>query len=211
LKKPSLHPKAHALRRRWAKYLYLSIGQRVVVLPGSYVPSNNQAYIIAANHFSYLDIPTLAIGIPLFFRFVAKEDLANIPLFGIFFRTIDFAISRTNAIKSKKTMLMVDEALKKGESIVIFPEGGIKKGAPTMAKFKQGAFKTSFELNLPLLPVSIMDNYHLLGNGYIPPLHRGESRIYIHPPVHPCDFENPQQMADHMYHLIQTKINQYAH
>jgi 1-acyl-sn-glycerol-3-phosphate acyltransferase len=68
---------------------------------------------------------------------------------------------------------------------MIFPEGTISKKAPLMQPFKNGAFKLAIDLQIPILPVTFMDNYKLLEDkpyfrGIMRP---GVSRIVVHQPI----------------------------
>ncbi len=211
LKNPAKHSQAHQLRVRWAAFLFkfMGISWRV---HHEFEPEKGQAYIICANHFSYLDIPTLALTYPGFLRFVAKEELEKIPLFGMFFRTLDLSVSRQNARKASKSMMLAAEYLKKGESIVIFPEGGIKETAPHVSRFKNGAFKLAAETGIPILPVSILGNDYLLGNGDLPEMRRGHTQVVFHPPIFAKD-ETPEtieKLTQETYLLISQTVLQHA-
>jgi 1-acyl-sn-glycerol-3-phosphate acyltransferase len=48
------------------------------------------------------------------------------------------------------------------ESIVIFPEGTIGKHPPAMLEFKEGAFKMAIEKQIPIVPVTIVNNWLIL-------------------------------------------------
>ena len=93
---------------------------------------------------------------------MGKKELARIPLFRIFFGTIDIAVDRGSAVASHKSMLKASEKLKAGYSIVIFPEGTIGKFAPKLKTFKNGAFKLAIENQVPVIPVTFYDNYYIM-------------------------------------------------
>lgn len=177
-----------------------------------FTPQPGQAYIICANHFSYLDIPTLALTFPGFLRFVAKEELEKIPLFGLFFRTLDLSVSRQNARKAAKSIALAAEYLRQGDSIVIFPEGGIKETAPKVSRFKNGAFKLAVETGIPILPVSILGNDYLLGNGDLPEMRIGCTQVVFHKPIFAEDSspETIDRLTQETYQLISQTVLQHA-
>ena len=93
--------KAHALRRLWGNLLMAITGLRG---KAEYeVPLDREAtYVFTPNHFSYFDIVSVNTQMPHFFSFMAKKELANIPLFRIFFRTIDMPVDRKNKDGAKR-------------------------------------------------------------------------------------------------------------
>jgi len=55
--------------------------------------------------------------------------------------------------------------LKNGWSIIIFPEGGIKeKYVPQLQPFKDGAFRLAALHQIPLVPISFLNNYQLFAD-----------------------------------------------
>ena len=69
-----------------------------------------------------------------------------------------------------------------GKCLAIFPEGGIFPGAPKLSKFKNGVFKLAIENNVPLVPITFLDNWHLMGDSHPlwDPAGPGVSRAIIH-------------------------------
>ena len=85
----------------------------------------NQPYIICPNHKSYLDIVLMYLIIPHDFAFIGKSELLRWPVIRFFFkRGVDIPVYRDSISKAAKCLAIAEEELKKGRSIVIFPEGG---------------------------------------------------------------------------------------
>tara|TARA_B100000745_G_scaffold88387_1_gene55458 strand:- start:79 stop:669 length:591 start_codon:yes stop_codon:yes gene_type:complete len=146
--------------------------------------SKTEQYIFVANHFSYLDILSLNVQVNAYFRFLAKKELGDIPLFGIFFRTVDIAVNRKSIRDSVTAYQLAEKAVLAGDSLGIFPEGGIANQVPKMVKFKTGAFRLAIEHNVKVVPVSIIDNWKRLPeggfkNGGTP----GKMRVVVHRPI----------------------------
>ena len=135
-----LYPIAHHTRRFWGGILQILTLQWWHVTYKVPIDFKKQHYILCSNHTSYLDIPMMSLTIPGYFNFMAKAELATIPFFGRFFRTIDISVNRKSKRDSYKAFLMAKKHLAKGASIVIFPEGRIPDNPPVMIKFKPGAF-----------------------------------------------------------------------
>lgn len=181
------HPLAHRMRVGWAWFLFFCTGVRPSIRREVKL-SRKQSYIYCANHCSYIDIPILAASVPGTSHFMAKHELAKIPLFGLFFRTIDIAVPRGNHRGSHRAFELASQRLKAGGNIMIFPEGGILPNAPTLKAFKSGAFRLSIANNIPIVPVSLIDNWEILPDRPWPAFFPRKSRVVVHAPLYPEAF-----------------------
>jgi 1-acyl-sn-glycerol-3-phosphate acyltransferase len=180
----SLYPYAFVLKKFWARVLAFGGG----VYPSvtwDYKPQKDQTFIIVSNHTSYLDIVISYCFLSHYFVFMGKEELRKLPLFRIFFKDMNITVNRKSKLGSHRAFLRAASELKMGRSVMIFPEGTISKKAPKMQPFKNGAFKLAIDLQIPILPVTFMDNYKLLEDkpyfrGIMRP---GISRIVVHKPI----------------------------
>lgn len=183
LSKKAWYPMAHRLRGIWGGILMLLTG----IYPSVKFEEKldrRKTYILAPNHFSYLDIVTVNVLIPVYFNFMAKSDLAEIPVFGIFFRTIDIPVNRKSPTGSHKAFIEAGRRLREGVSMLIFPEGGIGSQVPELGPFKVGAFRLAIENNIPIVPVSILDNYkRMKSGGFADGGTPGKMRVIVHKPV----------------------------
>ncbi|MCB9241088.1 MAG: 1-acyl-sn-glycerol-3-phosphate acyltransferase [Flavobacteriales bacterium] len=203
------YPIAHKLRAIWGRIIMFLSG----LIPSTTYEeplSKDQSYVFVANHFSYLDILSLNVQVHHYFRFMAKSELGNIPLFKIFFRTIDISVNRKSTRASAKAFSYANRALAEGDSLGIFPEGGIGESVPIMRRFKPGAFRMAVENNVPIVPVSILDNFKRmpgggLDNGGTP----GKMRVVVHKPIqtNAIELDEIPALMDQVYHIIQNTIN----
>jgi 1-acyl-sn-glycerol-3-phosphate acyltransferase len=180
----SLYPFAFVLKKFWARLLALG-GAIYPSVVWNYKPQKNQTFIIVSNHTSYLDIVISYCFLSHYFVFMGKEELRKLPLFRIFFKDMNITVNRKSKLGSHRAFLRAASELKAGHSVMIFPEGTISKKAPLMQPFKNGAFKLAIDLQIPILPVTFMDNYKLLEDkpyfrGIMRP---GVSRIVVHQPI----------------------------
>ena len=72
---------AHQVARAWARIILAASLVRVEVT-GSENLAGDETYVFAANHSSVFDILVLLARLPVQFRWLAKEELFHIPLFG---------------------------------------------------------------------------------------------------------------------------------
>lgn len=141
-------------------------------------------YIICANHSSYTDIVYAYCVIPDYFVFLAKKELGSIPLFKVFFRSMNILVDRKNSAAAKQSLEACAERLKEGESIIIFPEGTIPESAPKLKSFKNGPFSLAIKTGVPILPITFLDNHTRLAEGsWFANASPGQARVVIHEPI----------------------------
>lgn len=78
--------------------------------------------ILASNHTSFLDPTFVSVSCPQEVHFLARESLFKFPLFGRFIRALN-AHPVTGGASDIAVFRLVDELLRQGKKIVLFPEG----------------------------------------------------------------------------------------
>lgn len=158
---PQRYYKAFRLKRVWASYLAYASGvpPRIV----SKAPLPEPPYVICCNHSSYIDIIQMYNVIPRYFLFIGKYELLKWPLFNMFFKGMNIAVNRSDRGGAAKAFRKAAQAIDRGTSIAIFPEGTIPAYAPRMKPFKDGAFKLAIEKQVPIVPVTFVDHWRLFG------------------------------------------------
>jgi 1-acyl-sn-glycerol-3-phosphate acyltransferase len=101
-------------------FICFKIFNRFEVIGSENVPEKG-GVIVAANHASYLDPPVIGVALKRQATFMAREGLFKIPLLGAFVRTFSFPVRRGRPQPS--TIKEAVKRLKRGELIVMFPEG----------------------------------------------------------------------------------------
>ncbi len=173
----------------------------------------NQAYVIAPNHFSLLDIALMGY-IPKPFVFVGKVSLTKIPLFGYMFKKLHITVDR-NSLKSRyeameKSRIAIDE----GKSLVMYPEGGIRtENPPELASFKNGPFKIAIEKQIPLVPVTIPFNYVILPDNGKLLMRPIRPILVIHSPIETKGLrtENVAELREKTYEIINRELHRFHH
>lgn len=171
-----------ALNTLWCWLFFPLAFLRVKTTGKQHIPEGPCIYI--ANHGSYMDIPLLTYVLPGFPAFMGKSSLGKIPLFGFMFRNLHIVVERNSSRGRAKAMKDSFEMLKNNRSIVIFPEGGIHHQIqPGVAAFKEGAFSLAIQTGLPIVPVTICNNWYILpDDGYWLP-RNGVCKSIIHKPI----------------------------
>lgn len=172
------------LMRFWAKMLCAGAGVYPIISDNSQGRPEGP-YIICSNHSSYMDIIVMYVVVRDYFVFMGKQELSKAPLFNIFFKDMNILVDRKSKVGSHRALLRASEDIKKGHCIAIFPEGTISKEAPTLRPFKNGPFKLAIDHQIPILPITFLDNYKLLPDSpYFKKGSRpGLARVIVHPPI----------------------------
>jgi 1-acyl-sn-glycerol-3-phosphate acyltransferase len=203
---------AFFLKRVWAFLIAFFSGIIPVVRYVNKKYTLPKTCIIAPNHTSYLDICLSALYIRHLALYMGKAELLKAPLFGIFFRKMDIPVNRKSIRDSHRAFVLAGDALEKGQSLVIYPEGTISNDGK-LKPFKNGPFKLAIEKQVPIVPVVNVDNWKLLQNGgFFKSFGRpGISRIVIFDPIETKGMteENLVDLREQVYTLINNTLNQY--
>ena len=152
---------AKKIKNFWAKWMSLIIGIKTKITYLTKISSNDN-FIICANHKSYLDIVLMYLVINQDFAFLGKSELLKWPVINIFFkRGVDIPVYRDSKTRAAECLILAEKEIKKGRSIVIFPEGGWDNSEKVMRRFKNGAFQLAIDTKCPILPVTFKNNYDL--------------------------------------------------
>ncbi len=166
--------------KNWARYVVGLTKSTVEVLGQENIPQNT-AVVVIGNHQSYLDIPVLMGYLDKPIAFISKSEVLKVPVLSKAMKLMQCTfLVRTDMRQSVKAMAEAVETVKKGYSMVIFPEGTRSKGGP-VKEFKAGSFKLAYKSAVPILPVTIDGTFRLFEEkGKV---QSGKVIITIHPPV----------------------------
>lgn len=170
----------------------------------------NQSYIYCANHTSNLDIMVFCIMCHGKYHFMGKDELLKNPILGIFFRTIDISVNRDSKISAFKAFKKAGDNLKKGMSLIIFPEGKIDDHyPPKLGEFKNGPFRLAIDQNIALVPISISNIWQLhWDDGAKYGTKPGICDIYIHKPIETVGLTDADSdgLKEKVFQLIDSKL-----
>lgn len=186
----------------WGQKLTASLGMEIKIYGKENLPASGPV-VFMANHQGYADILALCAAIDTVqFGFIAKKELAKIPLYGKWMDRIrSIMIDRDNPKESLKAITTGIGLLKKGYSLVIFPEGTRSKGGP-MIDFKPGSMKLATKPKVPIVPISIEGSYKIFEErGIISP---GTVKVKFHPAIDTADI--PKDAEKHLNDLVHNII-----
>lgn len=121
------------------------------------LPQNGQ-YLLVVNHKSIIDPPIVEVVLKeteIFGPWIAKKELYNSFFFGLFVRNAGSILLDREKSQMSGFFAETKEAVKRGESIFIFPEGTRNKTDQPLSTFKEGSRLIALKNRLPILPLYI--------------------------------------------------------
>ncbi len=144
----------HAIVSFWSRLILLISGVRVHVEGMENIP-RGRTVVFLSNHQGAFDIPVLQGFIPVQFRWVAKKSLFRVPLIGWSMTLAGYiAIDRDNAAEALRSMEAAARRIRKGTSVLIFPEG-TRSDTGKLLPFKRGGFMLAAKSGVPIVPVAV--------------------------------------------------------
>ena len=167
-----------------------------------------KCFIFCPNHVSTLDIPFVLAVLPIPLQFMGKAELSKIPLFGWFYKRNSVIVDRSKIKDAYSAFLKAGEKLDKGQSMCIFPEGGIPKETIFLKKFKNGPFRLSIEKKVAIVPITMPDNKKIFPQEYFKG-RPGIVRIKIHKPIKVEKNKSPEDLNTNVYNIIFEQLKNY--
>jgi 1-acyl-sn-glycerol-3-phosphate acyltransferase len=152
------YPFFFKLARIWSKFILIGMGFGWKI-NGKLDLEKGKSYMFIANHVSMIDVMLMLVCIknnP--FVFVGKKELTKIPLFGFFYKHTCIIVDRSDSNSRKQVYLSAKKKLDSGLSVCIFPEGLVPEEDVVLANFKDGAFRLAINHQIPIIPLSFLDN-----------------------------------------------------
>ncbi|HEX6299837.1 MAG TPA: lysophospholipid acyltransferase family protein [Acidimicrobiia bacterium] len=140
-------------------------------------------FVVASNHFSFLDGLVIGAAFRRKVRFLTLVDL-----FGNF-RWLDFALTAVDVIPLNREVIPLGPMrtalghLASGGAVGLFPEGTRRPSFDPM-RVRPGAAWLAARADVPLIPVAVTGTDTVLGVDNR--LHLGRIRVAVGPPLHPA-------------------------
>ncbi|KQT20697.1 glycerol acyltransferase [Chryseobacterium sp. Leaf405] len=169
----------------------------------------HQQYVFISNHTSIMDIMLMCIlcaDHPV--CFVGKKELVKIPIFGTIYKRICVMVDRKSARSRADVYRRCAEKMEEGNSIVIFPEGGVPDDTSIILdEFKDGAFTLSSKHNSPIIVFTFIGLKEMFpfdnSKGY-----PGKAKVYFNGIIEPST--SPKELKLSAFETIKkTLLNHY--
>ena len=173
---------ARRAERYWAKGLLRAWGVDVEI--GGAALDSGAPYIVMANHQSHVDVPILFMALPFVPGFLAKKELARIPVLSLALRAgRHVLIDRSDQGSALGAIKTAAAEIRDGKTIVVFPEGTRGDGT-SLGAFKKGGFLIAKRAGVPIVPVGISGTASVLPRGSWLP-RASHVRVRIGEPIEP--------------------------
>jgi 1-acyl-sn-glycerol-3-phosphate acyltransferase len=150
----------------WARQLLAAAGTPVRAEGLERIP-RGQPVVYASNHSSMFDIWALAATLPGSVRFVAKQELAKIPLVGLaMIRAGHIVIDRPHPRRALESYEQAAAVIRGGTSAVVFPDG-TRSRTGALLPFKNAPFGLAIAAQVPVVPVYVHHTFEILPKGGI--------------------------------------------
>jgi 1-acyl-sn-glycerol-3-phosphate acyltransferase len=196
----------HLVARLWGKIQLATAGTKLRI-QGLKNFDHKKSYILVSNHQSAFDIFALLGYLPIQFRWTAKAELFRIPFLGWSMSRIGYVpIERDSPKKAYRSMLQAAEKVKKGVSVMIFPEG-TRSPDGNLQPFKKGLFLIALKSQAPILPIAIRGTAKILQKGDWRS-HPGKVDIIISPPIETAGTpsEKEGELSEHVRNALKKHL-----
>lgn len=195
----------------WAFRVLLFIsGVKKTVIGVENIPKDEPILFIS-NHRSYFDIAVAYATLPTLTGFIAKKEIARVPILRTWMRFLQcLFLDREDIKQGLQTILKAIEQVKEGYSIFISPEGTRNHGKE-MLPFHEGSFKVAQKTGCVIIPVSISNTDEIFEN-HMPWVRSAHVIIEYGKPIYPKDLskENQKFLGAYVQGIIRDTLEKNA-
>lgn len=172
----------------------------------------DQSYIFVINHISYLDAVLIVKTFRQPVRPLGKVELAKVPLFGFIYRKAIVTVDRSNPENRARSIEILKSILRKGISVVVFPEGTFNLRQQPLKDFYDGAFRVAIESGTPIKPVLFLDTYDRMHYRSVFSLSPGRSRAVLLEEITTAglSMDDVPALREKVYAVMEQKLLDYG-
>jgi len=171
----------------------------------------HKQYIFVGNHISFLDAPIIVKTLRQPIRALGKTEMAKVPVFGFIYKYAVVRVDRSSADNRAKSIRNMKSILKKGISIVVFPEGTFNMTGNPLKDFYDGAFRVAIDAQMPIKPFLFLDTYDRMNYRSLFSLTPGKNRaVFLEEiPVEGLTQTDLPLLKQKVYALMDKKLREY--
>lgn len=168
-------------------------GCHVTVIGEENIPK--EAALFIGNHRSYFDIVLTYARCPDLTSYIAKIEIAKVPLLSTWMRFLHcLFLDRQDIKQGLKTILSAIDLIKNGISVFIFPEGTRCTDADQtkLLPFHEGSFKVATKTDCLIVPVALTNTSKVFED-HIPFIRRTDIVLEYGKPFRPSELSKEQK------------------
>ncbi len=156
-RKPQNSKLKHLIAKQIMTVPVYATNMRIKVIGKENLPED-PGFSIYSNHTSMMDVPVLMYKLYKYpVAFLTRDAIGNLFAVGKWIPKLgSVMIDRDNPRKGAESIINVIRNVKKGLTMVVFPEGTRSKKIGVMNEFKSGSFKVALKSKAPLVPITIV-------------------------------------------------------
>jgi 1-acyl-sn-glycerol-3-phosphate acyltransferase len=150
--------------------------------------------IFAANHTSAADAPAVVGAIPRRIAILLKRSLFGYPIVGQAFHLAQFIpVDRFDRDSAITSLEKATEAIKSGQSFLIYPEG-TRSPDGRLQEFKKGTAVMAIKAGVPLVPIACSNAHRIMKKRELK-IYPGEILVEFLPPIDSTRYSLDQREA----------------
>lgn len=206
-------PKRTSLFRKiskvWMRLFFFMTGCDLKVYgKNNFKPGEN--YIVTCNHNSLMDVPVATPFIPGANKTIAKVEMAKIPLFGLIYKRGSVLVDRNNKKSRQDSYRKMNEVLKMGMNMCIYPEGTRNRTQLPLKEFHDGAFRLAKETGSAIIPALIFNTKKVLPAGKAFYFWPAKMELHFLPPVKINEGETYEFLKEKVYKIMSEYYESHA-
>lgn len=177
------------------------VGVRVEVRGTERIPAGT--CIFAANHTSSADAPAVVGAIPRRIAILLKRSLFEWPIVGQAFQLAHFIpVDRSHRESAIESIERATEALRKGQSFLVYPEG-TRSNDGRLQEFKKGTAVMAIKAGVPVVPVACSNAHRIMEKRKLR-IKPGRIVVEFLDPIDPAGyaFEERQAMIEKIHEAL---------
>lgn len=170
-----------------------------------------RSYVIVGNHRSSLDFIVNAAAFPGVYRYLAKQELQKIPVFGWVVKKMCLIVDRSSAMSRARSVINLKQQLAEGWSIFIYPEGSRNNTADALGDFHDGAFRVAIQTGAPLAIQTLVNVRDVIPLNTSLELRPGILRIVWEKPIETAGLrqDNMAALKDQVRALMESRLSTF--
>jgi 1-acyl-sn-glycerol-3-phosphate acyltransferase len=183
---------------RGTLFFVRAVGVRVKVTGMERVPPGTCLFV--ANHTSSADAPAVVNAIPRRIAILLKKSLFRYPIVGQAFELAHFIpVDRSRHDSAIASLDKAIEAMKQGQSFLIYPEG-TRSPDGRLQEFKKGAVVIAIKAGVPIVPMACSGAHRVMEKRSLV-IHPGEILVEFLEPIDASDyaFEEREKLNDRVH------------
>jgi 1-acyl-sn-glycerol-3-phosphate acyltransferase len=167
-----------------------AVGVRIRVKGIERIPKGT--IIFAANHTSAADAPAVVGAIPRRIAILLKRPLFKYPIVGQAFHLARFIpVDRSDRDSAITSLEQATEAIKNGQSFLIYPEG-TRSPDGRLQEFKKGTAVMAIKAGVPLVPIACSNAHRIMKKRELK-IYPGEILVEFLPPIDSTQYSLEQR------------------